>query len=91
MQYTFSSTRPEELTSMVIYDFMILPNGTTCRDMDGVYASARDPRRRQLGAAQLQILLSTTLPQEQRDQLFSALVRSNLPTIDAILDGDAKS
>jgi hypothetical protein len=88
MEYTFTSTRPDVMTSMVIYDFMILPNGKTCRDMDGVYASARDPQRRQLGAAQLQILLSPTMPQEQRDALFLSLVQSNRPTINAILAGD---
>ena len=76
---------------MIIYDFMILPNGKTCRDMEGVYASARDPQRRQLGAAQLQILLSPTMPQEQRDALFMSLVESNRPTIDAILAGDKSS
>jgi hypothetical protein len=91
MAYTFSSTNPDELTSMVIYDFMILPNGTTCRDMDGVYASARDPRRRKLGAAQLQVLLSSTQSEEQRDALFLSLVRANRSTIDAILAGDKRS
>ncbi|HET6249639.1 MAG TPA: hypothetical protein VFE47_18265 [Tepidisphaeraceae bacterium] len=88
--YTFSSTRPEELTSMIIYDFMILPNGTTCRDMEGVYASARDPRRRMFGAAQLQILMSTTLSQDQRDEIFRSLVKANQPTIRAILAGDVQ-
>ena len=91
MVYTFTSTRAEDLTSMVIYDFMILPNGTTCRDMDGVYASARDPRRRMLGAAQMQVLVSATLPQEQRDALFQSMVRANRETIDAILAGDRGS
>jgi hypothetical protein len=88
MVYTFSSTRPDEMTSMIIYDFMILPNGKTCRDMEGVYASARDPQRRQLGAAQLQILVSAIMPLEQRDALFLSLVQSNRQTIDAILAGD---
>jgi hypothetical protein len=91
MAYTFSSTRLDELTSMIIYDFMILPNGTTCRDMEGVYASARDPRRRKLGAAQLQVLLSATESEERRDAEFLSLVRANRPTIDAILAGDKRS
>jgi hypothetical protein len=89
MVYTFASTRPQELTSMTVYDFMILPNGTTCRDMDGVYALARNSRRRMLGAAQLQILVSATMPHEQRDALFLTLVKANQPAINAILAGDA--
>jgi hypothetical protein len=87
MAYGFSSTRPNELTSMFIYDFMILPNGQTCRGMEGVYASARDPQRRRLGAAQMQVLFNSTMPQERRDALFMSLVASNRPTIDAILAG----
>jgi hypothetical protein len=91
MQYTFSSTQPEELTSMIIYDFMILPNGTTCRDMEGVYASARDPRRRRLGAAQMQVLLDASVPLPKRDSTFQSLVQNNRATIDAILDGEMRS
>jgi hypothetical protein len=86
--YTFSSTRPEDLSSMIIYDFMILPDGRTCRDMEGVNATARDPRKRQLGAAQLQVLVSPTMPEDQRDALFLTLVQVHRRTIDAILAGD---
>jgi hypothetical protein len=88
MAYTFSSTRPDELSSMIIYNFMILPNGHTCRDMDGVYATARDPRKRQFGAAQLQILVDPSMPEDQRDALLLTLVQANRGTIDAILAGD---
>jgi hypothetical protein len=86
--YTFSSTRPEELSSMVIYDFMILPDGRTCRDMAGVNAAAGDPRNRQLGAAQMQILMNPSLPEKERDAIFLALVEAHRPTIDAILAGE---
>jgi hypothetical protein len=88
MIYTFSSTRPEALSSMIIYDFMILPNGHTCRDMDGVYAFARDPLRHLLGAAQMQILVDPSLPEEQREALFRTLVQAHRRTIDAILAGE---
>jgi hypothetical protein len=86
--YTFSSTRAENLTSMVVYDIMLLPEGRTCRDMEGDYAAARDPRRRQLGAAQLQILVDPTLSEQEREDLFLTLVKANRKTIDAILAGD---
>jgi hypothetical protein len=90
MSYTFSSTSPEDPSSMVVYDFMILPNGTTCRDLDGVYASARDPRKRKLGAAQLQVLIDSNVSAAVRDAEFSDLIKSNRPTIDAILAGDRR-
>jgi hypothetical protein len=73
---------------MIIYDFMILPDGRTCRDMDGVNAIARDPHARQLGAAQLQILVDSTMPEDQRDAIFQTLVQAHMPTIHAILAGD---
>ena len=44
--YAFTSAEPEDPTSMIIYDFMILPTGVTCHDMDGVNAIARDPQKR---------------------------------------------
>jgi hypothetical protein len=88
MIYTFSSARPEELSTMIIYDFMILPDGSTCRDMDGVEAIARNPRERQFGAAQLQILLDPSMPEDQREAIFRTLIHLHRPTIDAILGGE---
>jgi hypothetical protein len=88
MVYSFSSVRPEELSSMIVYDFMILPDGRTCRDMDGVYSIARSPRKRQLGAAQLQVLVDPSMPEQQRDGLFLTVVQANRRTIDAIRAGD---
>lgn len=88
MIYTFASNRPEDQSSMIIYDFMILPDGRTSRDMDGIYATARDPRKRQLGAAQLQILMDPSMPESQREALFLTLVQAHRRTLDAILAGD---
>ena len=90
MVYTFVSARPEALSSMIIYDFMILPNGLTCRDMQGVSALARDQRRRRFGAAQLQVLFDPSMPEEQREAVFFTLVQAHRKTIDAILAGDAQ-
>jgi hypothetical protein len=87
MVYAFSFARPDEISSLVIYDFMILPDGHTCRDMEGVYAMARDPQKRRLGAAQLQVLLDSSVPEEQRDATFLALIGAHRHTIDAILAG----
>jgi hypothetical protein len=87
-EYTFSSTRPDDLRSMIIYDFMILPNGRTCRDMSGIETIARNPRKHQLGAAQLQVLVDPSIPEAQRDALFRTLVQAHRRTLDAILAGD---
>jgi len=88
MVYTFSSTRPDDLDSIIVYNCMILPNGNSCRDMEGVYASARDPQRRRFGAAELQMLVGATIPVERRDALFTEIVGSYRGVIEAILAGD---
>jgi hypothetical protein len=88
MVYTFTSANPQNPTAMIIYDFMILPNGHTCRDMQGVNATARDPRRRHLGAAQLQILVDPALSEQDREALFITLVKANHKIIDVLLAGD---
>jgi hypothetical protein len=72
---------------MMVYDFMIMPNGRTCRDMGGIEALSGDPRSRQFGAAQMQILVDPSMPEERREEIFRTFVQAYRPTIDAILAG----
>lgn len=87
MLYEFSSTRPEQMNALLVCNFMLLPSGQTCRDMDGVYATARDPRKRFLGAAQVQVLVNPGLSETERDAIVQTLVHANRSVIDAILSG----
>ncbi len=88
MVYTFTATRPDDQSSMMIYNFMILPNGRTCRDMDGINALSRDPRQRVFGAAQMQVIFDPAMPEAQRETLFLTLVQAYRKIIDVILAGE---
>jgi hypothetical protein len=73
--------------SMKVFDLMILPNGQTAPDMNGVYTIARDRRQRYFGAAQIQILTNVAMSEEDRTQVIQTLLGSAQPVIEAIRAG----
>ena len=87
MQYEFTTKRMNRSPRLMIQNFMILPNGTTDRDMDSVYRVARDRRTRFFGAAQVQLVGDATLPPEVRAEFLELIVQANRPLIDAIRHG----
>lgn len=73
--------------SVVVDDFMVLPDGSTCPDMAGVDAAARDRRRKFFGAAQVQMRSPSLMPPEEREQAIGELISSLLPLIDTVRSG----
>jgi hypothetical protein len=69
---------------VVIDNFMVLPDGTTCRDMDGLHAAASAPRQRYLGAAQVQVLTDASLSDGQRDDLVRRFVAGSWGLIEVM-------
>ena len=88
MAYTFSRARFDRTEEIVVDHFILLPHGTTCRDMTGLDA-ARIYRDRFLGAAQMQVVSDADLPDSERQEAFEALIRAHRKLIDVILAGDA--
>jgi hypothetical protein len=86
-QYGFERMKLERGTQIAIDNFMLLPDGRTCADMDGVNASAQDTRKKYFGAAQVQILSDGTLSAGERDALVGLFVTANRHLIDVILSG----
>jgi hypothetical protein len=87
MQYEFSSSRLDGDMFLLVDNFMVLSDGSTCRDMDGVTDAARDHRRKFYGAAQVQLLTDYSFTPAEREDLFRRLVRAHLPLLDAIREG----
>jgi hypothetical protein len=85
--YEFSSSKLAMKGSMKVFDLMILPNGQTAPDMNGVYTIARDRRLRHFGAAQIQILTDAAMSEGDRTRVIDTLVKSAKPVIDAIRAG----
>ena len=87
MSYEFSRTRLQGVAHVVVYDFMLLPEGRTCRDMDSVDAAARGARSRFFGAAQVQIEFDASALADERDQVFAELLAASKPLLDQIRSG----
>ena len=86
-RYLFSSERAERRSEIVIDNALFLPNGTTCRDMDGVDAAARDNRLKFFGAAQVQVVYDSTIPGGQRQDLFETFIRAARPVVEQLSTG----
>ena len=87
MQYQFVSNRFETVRETVVDNFMVLPNGSTCRDLRGVGRAAKDFRQRAFGAAQVQVITDVSMTAEERREVFETVVRGHRELIDAILAG----
>jgi hypothetical protein len=87
MCYEFASGRFDRPELATIANFMVLPDGTTCRDMDGVTNNARNPRKKFFGAAQVQLVSDGAVGKAECDELVSTFVRANRPLLGTILSG----
>lgn len=86
--YEFSRTdRQNRVTSINVYDVMVLPNNTTAPDMAGVDRVARHRAQRYYGAAQIQILTDSSLPSATREEVIGLLLKGAKPVIKEILAG----
>lgn len=83
-RYEMSSTRLDRPSGQVIDNFMVLPGGQTCPDMNGVDAAARDVGRKYFGAAQVQIGTPLTFSETERHEVVRQLVAAHRPLIDAM-------
>lgn len=86
-QYLFSSERSERRSEIVVDNALFLPNGTTCRDMEGVDAAARDNRLKFFGAAQVQLVYDNEIPAAERRELFQTFIRAARPIVDELRRG----
>jgi hypothetical protein len=85
--YTFTSTRIDRASELRIDNFMVLPDGQVCRDMDAVETVAQDYRRKFFGAAQIQIITDTQWSDDDRDDLFRQLIQAAGPLLREMRSG----
>lgn len=83
-RYVFRTGGEGVQRELVLDNFMILPSGSTARDMDAVDLAARDSRLKYFGAAQVQLVYDNRLSEAQRSEIFQEFARELKPTIDAI-------
>ena len=85
--YQFTSQRFDRTGELRIDNFMVLPDGRVCRDMDGVEALARDHRRKFFGAAQVQVVTDATWSESDRHEVFRELIGAAQPLLDELRSG----
>lgn len=87
-RYEFKANRGGFGQQMVVDNFMILPNGQTAPDMNGVTLAAQDNQLKHFGAAQVQIVYPEGITEPERQEIFSAMVRHLMPLISTVQDAN---
>ena len=86
-EYTFAKSQFDQSSSIVIYNFMVLPDGRLARDMDAVNEAAQDHRRKFYGAAQVQVVFDAGMPVEEREAILRDMIIAHRELLEVIRDG----
>lgn len=86
-EYHFRENKAGRTNWTIVYNFMVVPGRGIVRDMEGVKAAAEDYQQRYYGAAQVQVVFASPLPQQERDEIFSLFLRELVPTIKTLNSG----
>lgn len=87
-EYHFSRTQQGRTIRQCVYNFLIVPNSGIVPDIKGVEQAAEDYQQRYFGAAQFQVIVSSDLPREEREEIYRMLVGASLQAIKTLKAGD---
>jgi hypothetical protein len=85
--YVFSSNRNGLPARMTVYNFIVLPDGQICREMEEADEAAQDLRRKFLGAAQVQLVFDGAGAWAANDEVLELMIGANRDLIDTIRQG----
>ncbi len=86
-EYTFTQSLPGRLSTIIVDNVLILPNGEMIRDIEGVRAIAADYRMHFYGAGQLQLVFSQSISAEERRAIIDVFLEAVLPVLEAVRSG----
>lgn len=86
-KYRFSRQSGQGALEIVVYNMFILPNGETTTDMRSVRQAGSDYQSRPFGAAQVQIVFSGDVPEQDRAWVLGEMRMIGSPVIDTLLEG----
>jgi hypothetical protein len=89
VEYHFTMSTSERAPHKVVANFMILPDGRVVRDMQAVQTAAADYLRHFYGAAQVQVVMHSHIPADERQKIVEELIGAIAPVVDVIRSGDA--
>lgn len=88
MEYTFERVINGKTYKRIVYNFMVAPKRGILREMKELEVAAEDYVQRYYGAAQVQLVFDSLAGQElsaeERDQVFSTLMRHCAAAIDVL-------
>lgn len=85
-EYQFESNTFQTSALTIVENFMVLPDGRFCRNMDDVRREA-GMNTRYFGAAQVQVVMDSDVPDAERDRICCEFVAAYAPLIGAIRSG----
>jgi Protein of unknown function (DUF3485) len=86
-EYLFGRDQAEMPPEIIVDNFFLLPDGNTCRDMDGVEAAAQNRRRKLFGASEVQFVFDTNFTSARRHEIVEKFLAFHQPVLDAIRSG----
>ncbi len=90
VRYVFTKSSATSSSEIVVDNFMVLPTGEFGRDMSDVDLVVKNRRLRQFGAAQVQVLTSSAMEDDRRDEVLRILVEPLLPILTALNANDTE-
>jgi hypothetical protein len=85
--YKFTQNTLNGTRAMWVFNLMVLPDGQTAPNMDGVDRIARNRRMRCFGAAEIQVITDVSMPEADRSTVIDILLAGARPLMDAIRTG----
>jgi len=89
-KYRLTLQRQGQSSTIIDYNFLLLPSGQIVPDMDKVIHASRDYLHHFYGAAQVQVIFDADIPAAEQDQIFNELISVYLPVINKVLAGEGK-
>jgi hypothetical protein len=70
--------------NLFVDSLLVVPSAGFVPDIDAVREAAGDYRRKHYGAAQVQVVTSDAVRQDQRERIFQDIIGANMAVIDAL-------
>ena len=83
-EYQFTRTEFRGTIDWRIYDFFILPIGGFVTNMTEIQEASGDYRTRPYGAAQVQVIMDSAVPPQEREQLLHLMLSPLGPVVDRL-------
>lgn len=87
MSYQYTRVFEGKSVTYEVNHLMMLPDGRFVREMRDIRRAAADHQRQFYGAGQVQVVLSTHIPQEQRTAIVCKLLQANQAVLAAMGSG----